>query len=362
MLRVTISAQAPGKPELSFEDPADDSLTLTWTAPETNGSRISGYRVERNNRVGGGDDNWVRLGSTGASHNSYTDRNLYSGEYYCYRVAATSSAGVGAYSDEECESTTGYGAYQPDPPIVRLSSVSPNRVTIAWDPPADDGGRPVTGYVYETITAVGDDFEGNCEYHSGDRELWPDDPAMCFLVTANQRTLTFSNLEPGESYKFRVRTETTYGNGDWEVVTVHLPKSTDDSEKDRVTEDLQVRVSSTSLTVNEGRGVVRYTVRLNKAPKSATVDENDDVVEAAETVKLDTDLNDYGDYDIDIQYEEGDTFVFDSTNWNTGFTLTLSAAEDRDSDNDIGIMRHSITVGGREVSGPAVRLEVRDND
>ena len=36
--------------------------------------------------------------------------------------------------------------------------------------------------------------------------------------------------------------------------------------------------------------------------------------------------------------------------------------EDENSDNEISIMEHSITVGGREVSGPSVRVGIRDND
>ena len=327
----------------------EDSLELSWTVPENNGSRITGYRVERNDRVEGY-DNWVRIGTAGASATSYTDRNLYSGTYYCYRVAANSSAGTGPFSDETCKSTAGDGPRFPDPPIVRLSSVSPNRVTIAWDPPADDGGRPVQSYLYEQ---AGDDgeFEYGCEYHSGDREYWTD---ACKMVSAGTRSATFSNLEPGASYKFRVRAETSYSlSGDWAIVEAHLPGARDDSETDSITEDLQVRVSSASLTLNEGRGQASYRITLNKAPKEG------------ETVRLDWYLNIWGagvnmDYDAEGNcYDFGD---FTRENWNRGCTITLSAEEDENSDNEIGIMEHSISVGGREVSGPSVRVEVRDND
>ena len=363
---VTISAQAPGKPDLTVagvqageEDiwvdgvvtkrPVyrEDSLELSWTAPEDNGSRITGYRVERNDRVEG-HDNWVRIGTAGASATSYTDRNLYSGTQYCYRVAANSSAGTGPFSDETCKSTAGDGPRFPDPPIVRLSSVSPNRVTIAWDPPADDGGRPVQSYLYEQ---AGDDrsFDYGCEYHSGDREYWTD---ACKMVSAGTRTATFSNLEPGRIYRFRVRAETSYSlSGDWAIVSAHLPAARDDSETDSITEDLQLRVSSALLTVNEGRGQASYRVTLNKAPKEG------------ESVRLDwyyTSARISMDYDaVGNCYDFGD---FTHENWSRGCTFTLSAEEDENSDNEIAIMEHSITVGGREVSGPSVRVGIRDND
>ena len=346
---VTIAAGLPGQPTLSFSDATDNTLTLTWTAPETNGSRITGYRVERNDRGNSGYDNWVRVGTTGASVTTYTDRNLYSGEWLCYRVAATSNVGTGAYSEEQCESTTGQWAYDPDPPLVRLSSVSPTGVTIAWDPPADDGGRPVQSYLYEQADEDGN-FDGSCQYHSGDRELWSD---ACKMVSSGTRSATFSGLTAGSSAKFRVRAETTYSYGDWAIVTVHLPAASDDSETDGVTEDLQVRLSTTSLTVSEGRAA-SYTVRLNKAPQED------------ETVRLVSFLDGSDIADIFIEYEDERACSrfdgFDRDNWNRGCTITLSAVEDRNAEDEIAIMEHSIMVGGREVSGPGVRVLVRDND
>ena len=351
---VTIAAGLPGKPTVSFDTDAttDSTLTLEWTVPETNGARITGYRVERNDRGNSGYDNWVRVGTTGASVTTYTDRNLYSGEWLCYRVAATSNVGTGPYSDEECESTTGQYAYDPDPPILRLSSVSPTGVTIAWDPPADDGGRPVTNYVYEMSDAQGS-FHDDCEYAHWDRELWPEDPERCFLVAASQRTKNFSGLTPGESYSFRVRTVTAYTNGDWGEVHVRLPAARDNADTEGITEDLQLRVSPTSVTVNEGRGEARYTVRLNKAPQDG------------ETIPLDWGVPQSSpDFFIDYQGEDNCSVFggFNRDNWSRGCTFTLSAAEDPDAEDRIIIMEHRITVGSRSVSGPSVRVLVRDND
>ena len=344
---VSVAAGLPGQPELSFSDATDDSLTLSWTIPPTNGSRITGYRVERNDRIGGF-DNWVRIGTTGASVTTYTDRNLYSGDWLCYRVVATSNVGTGAYSEEECESTTGQYAIDPDPPVLRLSSVSPNRVTIAWDPPPDDGGRPVQSYLYQQADENGD-FDGSCQYASWDRDLWAD---ACRMVSAGTRAATFSNLTAGDSYQFRVRAETTYIYGDWATAYARLPAARDDSETDDVTEDLQVRLSTTTLTVNEGRGESRYTVRLNKAPKEG------------ESVPLDVDLGGALP-DLFVDYEDERVcygFEFNRENWNQGCVFTVSAREDRNADNEIAVVNHSIEVGGMEVTGPDVRIEVRDND
>ena len=368
---VTIPAAAPGRPALTVSkvksgerdtrvdgvrttEPTyrNDSLELSWEAPEDNGSRITGYRVERDDRGNSGYDNWVHIGTAGASATSYTDRNLYEGEQYCYRVAANSSAGTGAWSEIACESTAG-SPRRPEPPIARISAVSANRVTFTWDPPADSGTRPIENYVYEKIALSSEGFNDGCEWAIWDRELWPED--TCFVKSANDRTVTFSNLEPGESYQFRVLAVTGYNDSEWAEVSVHLPLAADDPDTPDVTEDLQLRVSPASLTVNEG-GEARYTVRLNKSPKEG------------ETVKLDWDpirlhRDLVGYTDIIVYKPEGFGYLyFNSTNWNSGFTFTVLAEEDPDSNDEILIIRHTISVDGRYVSTPDVRVVERDND
>ena len=287
----------------------------------------------------------MQVATVGGSATSYRNSNLYSSSYYCYRVAAVSNVGTGPYSDEECESTTGQWV-PTDPPILRLSSVSPTSVTIAWDPPKLTGGRPVTGYVFEASP-----FDDNCEYGTHDRDLWPEN--KCFLVSASQRTRNFSGLTPGEEHSFRVRTETAYEDSiDWSVVTAHLPLAArDDPDTPNVTEDLQVRLSTTSLTVHEGR-TASYTVRLNKAPQ-----EN-------ETVTLNWDLDNWSDISLDYEDERRCTAFggFTRDNWSRGCTITLLAEEDTDSEDVILRATHTIEVGGREVSGPDVKVVVQDND
>ena len=119
-----------------------------------------------------------------------------------------------------------------------------------------------------------------------------------------------------------------------------------------MTEDLQVRVSPTSVTVNEGRGEARYTVRLNKAPK------------AGESVPLDWGIpSSSPEFFIDFQGEDNCSVFggFNRDNWSRGCTFTLSSAMDPDAEDRIIIMENRITVGSRSVSGPDVRVLVRDS-
>ena len=95
----------------------------------------------------------------------------------------------------------------------------------------------------------------------------------------------------------------------------------------------------------------RYTVRLNKATQEGEVVGQDWYWDGISDI-----LVDYG------SEANSEQFAFNRDNWSRGCTFTLSASEDRNSDNEIAIMEHSIEVGHREVSGTSVRVEVRDND
>ena len=200
----------------------------------------------------------------------------------------------------------------------------------------------MTNYVYEMSP-----FDWNCGYALWDKDLWP--PNKCHLVSSGTRSASFSGLTPGRAYQFRVRTETSYVNSEWAVVTALLPAARDDSDTTDVTEDLQLRVSTTSLTVNEG-GEASYTVRLNKAPQEG------------ETVPLA--WFQHGGSDIFLDDESTcNCFDFNRENWSSGCTITLSAGEDRNSDNEnlhSGALHHDRRLGGerprRPGGGPGQRL------
>ena len=137
---VTIPARPPFMPYLSFGVSTDSTITLNWTVPEANGSLITGYRGAAQRPGPGTTRTWKTIANVGVSPTTYTDGNLWQGEYYCYQVAANSNMGLGEYSFSECEFTTGEicgstGSSHPAP-----EQREPHRVTVAWDPPRDDGG------------------------------------------------------------------------------------------------------------------------------------------------------------------------------------------------------------------------------
>ena len=145
------SATVPGVPTgLTAAATSTTTATITWTAPaDDGGSPITGYVVEES--VDGGA--WRGLGTTGDAETYANVVDLVPGSTYQFRVAAVNSSGTGAMS-------------QPSAPLVMPSDVvtTPGavsgfskgkftkrgktyRVTVQWNPPADDGGAEILGYV-----------------------------------------------------------------------------------------------------------------------------------------------------------------------------------------------------------------------
>jgi hypothetical protein len=111
--------------------------TLSWTSPATNGSPITGYRVEYK-PVGG--RTWTRLPAVGPVPPSATVTGLTPGQRYQYRVFAfTGNGGVGLVCPSSNLAVTGNRA-----PTATYAATAPN---------------PVTGEVTGLLTAV--DLDGD---------------------------------------------------------------------------------------------------------------------------------------------------------------------------------------------------------
>ncbi|CAN7939459.1 unnamed protein product [Ixodes hexagonus] len=82
---------------------------------------------------------------------------------------------------------------EPEPPEGKpqVTSVDWNSCTLSWNPPANDGGSPVSSYIIER--------------RQMDNELWMK------ATTAHQEHCTIYGLVEGGKYSFRVRAVTVYG-------------------------------------------------------------------------------------------------------------------------------------------------------
>lgn len=119
------------------------SGTLTFAAPDSGGSPITGYELSLD-----GGTVWTTLTTTGAAPLTAALRGLTDGTTYSATVRARSAVGAGPASS----AVTLTPASPPGTPTAVVPRVIGTRVVVTWSPPASDGGSPVTGYVVTAST------------------------------------------------------------------------------------------------------------------------------------------------------------------------------------------------------------------
>ena len=323
-------AGGPDAPVLTLTAVDNNQIDLSWTEPANNGSSIRGYWVERSVD---GDEPWERLTSNNRT-TEYSDSTLFRGVTRHYRVAAFNGAGTGPYSATKSDTTTGDPATAPGTPtLLHLSAVGRNHVTITWDPPADDGGAPVTAYEYEVAVPCEDDpntdeneSETNCGFTEDDiRE-----------TTGTSARITGLNTDG--NYFFQVRAVNLVGKGEWaRDINATLRPST----------SAQVLVSPTNITVNEG-ATITYTIRLSTAPPhplqpliqpqgggAAYNDIDNAAFEFNQSLLVPSGWT-HPDPD-EAPYWTG--FLY---NWNQGVRVTFTAPEDADTEDEVSVLDHIV--------------------
>ena len=118
---------------------SDTQIDLAWQPPtDDGGTPITGYQVQ----VSEDGSTFTDLSSTDENTLTYEQMGLDRGATYHYRIAAINSAGTGAYASV---SATTHDV--PDAPTgLTATEVSGTQIDLAWQPPTDDGGTPITGY------------------------------------------------------------------------------------------------------------------------------------------------------------------------------------------------------------------------
>lgn len=192
--RVTV-LDRPDKPRNIYaSDFAGEALTLNWSAPlEDGGSPITNYIIEKSER---GSGLWQKVSSYCTSTHVRV-RNLKVNTDYDFRVYAENHYGVSEPGQNEDIIKAKHPFDPPGPPSkpVELSTTT-DSITIQWNPPRNDGGSAVTGYVVEKRKTA-QNWSHAC--HS----------------TITDLTLRVSGLEENEEYEFRVAAVNIVGQGNW---------------------------------------------------------------------------------------------------------------------------------------------------
>jgi len=187
---------APDAPEnVQIDDLTKKSCTLAWQPPAFDGgSPIRGYYIEK---CTGYSSRWTKVNREPIKATMMTFDDLIEGSEYNFRVCAENEAGVSKPS----EATGTFVAKDPyeapgKPTDVKVEEITKDCATLAWSPPSDDGGAPITNYVVE-MREVGD---------------------MKWRV-ANKGQVTkdasykMTGLREGASYEFRISAENKAGTG-----------------------------------------------------------------------------------------------------------------------------------------------------
>jgi titin len=174
-----VPATAAGAPTGVTASIGNSQVTLSWTAPSSNGgSEISDYLIEY--LPAGG--SWTTWSHTASTSTSATITGLTNGTSYTFRVSAINATGTSAASTVSGAATP---ATSPGSPTSVNGTRGPGQVSLSWTAPAANGGSAISDYLIEYRAGTG---------------AW-----NAFSHTAStSTTITVTGLTNGVSYTFRV--------------------------------------------------------------------------------------------------------------------------------------------------------------
>ena len=182
------AAEEPDAPSAPSLTAGETWLDVSWTAPDDNGSAITGYDVHY--RETGG--NWTSANHTGTGTTKRIT-GLTADTAYEVRVRASNSEGAGDWSPA-ASGRTEAAAEAPDAPSAPTLTAGETWLEASWTAP-DDNGAAITGYdVHYRETG------GN----------WTDAGH-----TGTGTTKRITGLTADTAYEVRVRASNAEGTGDW---------------------------------------------------------------------------------------------------------------------------------------------------
>ena len=132
----------PAAPASLTVDAAAESLTIDWTAPVSDGgAALTGYDVTAV-PADPASSTAPTTTQTDPGTTAVTLTGLANGVDYTVAVAATNAAGAGPTATADGTPRTVAG-----PAALTGVSAGDHAASVTWQPPASDGGAPVTGYV-----------------------------------------------------------------------------------------------------------------------------------------------------------------------------------------------------------------------
>ena len=188
-----VPSAKPGPPRNLAAEPGSQAVTISWTAPESDGGHaVTGYSFQQKEGAAEFGD-WTQVPGSDVNTKDHTATGLTNGVVYSFRVRAENDQGEGQASDQASATPTSV----PSAP-QNLTATAGNAVTtLNWASPASSGGLTITGYQYR-YQVEGEPFTA-----------WVDLPGS----NVNTSTAVFTELNNGTAYTFQIRAKTADNKG-----------------------------------------------------------------------------------------------------------------------------------------------------
>jgi hypothetical protein len=170
--------------------PGNHTVLLSWTAPVSGGSIITGYNIYQGNSPGGESANAVN-GTIFVTNTSAIVSGLNNAHTYYFTVEAVNALGSSLDSSEVWAIPSATVAAVPMG-VIAIAGTN-GTATIVWSVPMSSGGSAITGYVVTPY--IGSSAQAASSFNS--------------TLTAE----TVSGLAPGTSYSFAVAAINASGTG-----------------------------------------------------------------------------------------------------------------------------------------------------
>ncbi len=243
-ISATPQVEAPGAPVLQSASAGDGYVNITWSGV----AGSTGYKVYASATPG----NYSLPATTVAGAVFSCDvTGLTNGRTYYFAVKAINPGGDSAFSNE----VSAMPKAVPGAPVTVTAAAGNRKATVSFTAPADNGGRPITGYVVTSspgnITAAG-----------------------------TGTTITVTGLTNGTAYTFTVKAVNEVGNGPESAtsnaVTPHAASGGENSNSTATQPETQPPANSGVVVLVNGRtenvGTATTTNEGNTTVTTITVD------------------------------------------------------------------------------------------
>ena len=238
----------PGLPTLSALTAGDAEISLSWTAPSSNGgASITSYKIEQSTTSATAGFN-VTYG-TGSTATSNTITGLTNGQAYWFKVSAINSVGTSTASAVQ----TATPPTVPGAPTLATPTTGSAQISLSWTAPSSNGGASITSYkIEQSTTSATAGF--NVTYGTGS--------------TATSNTIT--GLTNGQAYWFKVSAINSVGTSTASAVQTATPPTVPGAPTlaTPTTGSAQISLSWTAPSSNGGASITSY--KIEQSTTSAT--------------------------------------------------------------------------------------------